>query len=69
MRLFGLEIRRIKKEDREEETRFKNTLNALDGTILSALQLLSNFDIEDREFIDPFINIIITIIFIYSHLL
>ena len=51
MRLFGLDIRRIKKEDREEETRFKNTLNALDGTILSALQLLSDFDIEDREFI------------------
>lgn len=51
MRLFGLDIRRIKKEDREEETRFKNVLNALDNTILSTLQLLSDYDLDDRELV------------------
>lgn len=51
MKLFGLDIRRIKKEDREEETRFKNVLTALDSTILSTLQILSDYDLDDREFV------------------
>jgi hypothetical protein len=51
MKLFGLDIRRIKKEDREDEIRFKNVLNALDNTILSTLQLLSDYDLDDREFV------------------
>ena len=51
MRLFGLDIRRIKTLDREEEQRLKNVITAMDDTIVSTLDMISDHDLNDREFV------------------